>query len=47
MRYNDGKISELEAVVVANSSDFEKVKVSPKVLTVVLILNLHSPYNLH
>ncbi|KAL0672987.1 hypothetical protein Bca4012_000968 [Brassica carinata] len=24
MRYNDGKISELEAVVVANSSDFEK-----------------------
>ena len=47
MRYNDGKISEREAVVVANSSDFEKVKVSPKVLTVVLILNLHSPYNLH
>uniref|UniRef100_A0A0D3B137 COP9 signalosome complex subunit 3 N-terminal helical repeats domain-containing protein n=1 Tax=Brassica oleracea var. oleracea TaxID=109376 RepID=A0A0D3B137_BRAOL len=26
MRYNDGKISELEAVVVANSSDFEKDK---------------------
>ena len=25
-RYNDGKISELEAVVVAHSSDFEKVK---------------------
>ncbi|CAG7879387.1 unnamed protein product [Brassica rapa] len=24
MRYNDGKISELEAVVLANSSDFEK-----------------------